>query len=354
MNIGIYLPKNLIPSEVFLLVSLLLIFGCWQPPVAQDAVFNDLKTGELWNDHAAYVDSWYAIEKIDEQTIIIGEPKSSQYNLSYLIIGENEAILFDTGAGERGDDVQSIGAVVKKFSNKPVRVVISHFHYDHTGGVDEFDGVTMIDLPHIRAKIEDGAYQVSALENAGTQRPLLTVNAWVKHNEVIDLGNRKIQFVNTPGHTPESVSLIDHHRKYAFTGDLIYQHLGGIIVFVPGSDHDKYIESIDSLVVMTGDGYRYFGAHGLPEYGKSWLMDVGGEFKKIKHDEIELELSASSLAPLVPLRQHAKGQILIYFTPFLNPSAIFSWWFATSILMPVFLLSLALLFRKKISFLGRR
>lgn len=62
--------------------------------VARDAVFDHLKTGDLWNDNAQYVDEWYAIEKIDAQTLIIGEPKSCQYNLSYLIIGKERAILF--------------------------------------------------------------------------------------------------------------------------------------------------------------------------------------------------------------------------------------------------------------------
>ena len=49
-----------------------------QPPVARDAVFDHLKTGDLWNENAQYIDDWYAIEKIDDQTIIIGEPKSSE------------------------------------------------------------------------------------------------------------------------------------------------------------------------------------------------------------------------------------------------------------------------------------
>ena len=266
---GKMMLKSLKSFVFAILVATTLIFGgCTKPPVERDAVFDDLKIGDLWNG-AEYVDNWYAIEKIDEQTIIIGEPKSSQYNSSYLIIGENEAILFDTGAGERGDDVQPISEVIKNYTDKPIRVVLSHFHFDHTGGVDEFDGVTMIDLPYIRAKSKNGTYQVSALENVGNQKPLLRINDWVKHKEVIDLGNREIQFVSSPGHSPDCVALIDHRRKYVFTGDFMYQHLGGIVVFTPGSDHDHYIESIDAMIDMTGDDYRYVGAHGLTAFTQS-------------------------------------------------------------------------------------
>lgn len=336
--------RDLIHWKGIRIANLIKKLGRWKMPVVPDAVFDNLKIGDLWNDNARYIDKWYATEMLDDDTIIIGEPKSPQYNLSYLIIGKNNAILYDTGTGKRNDGVQPINKVVKKYTDKPIRVILSHFHFDHTGGVDEFDGVTMIDLPYIHTKIKEGAYRVSALENAGTQRPLLKVMDWVKPNEIIDLGNRKIQFINTPGHTPESITLIDRQRKYAFTGDFMYQHLGGIVVFVPGSDHEQYIESIDALIAMTGDDYRYFGSHGLPEFDKKWLEDVGAEFKKIKQKEVNMSISVSSLAPLVPLRLHAKGQILIYFTPFLNPTRIFSWQFSLSLLF--FMLFALILFWK--------
>lgn len=306
------------------IVNIINILGYWRTPFARDSVFNNLKTGDLWNDNAKYIDKWYAIEKIDNDTIVIGEPKSSQYNLSYLIIGKNGAILYDTGTGKRSDGVKPISEVVKKYTDRPIRVVLSHFHFDHTGGVDEFGGVAMIDLPYIRTKTKEGDYRISALESAGTQRPLLKVIDWIKPNDIIELGDRKIQFLHTPGHAPESITLIDSKRKYAFTGDLIYKHLGGIVVFLPGSDHEKYIESIDMLIALTRDDYRYFGAHGLPEFDKDWLVTVGVELKKIKQKDVKMTISSSSLAPLVPLRLHAKGQMLIFFTPFFNPAIIFS------------------------------
>lgn len=310
--------------------------------MARDAVFDQIKIGDLWNDNAEYIDKWYAIEKIDPHTIIIGEPKSPQYNLSYLIIGTKSAILYDTGTGERGDGRQKISEVVKKYTDKPIRIVLSHFHFDHTGGVDEFDGVTMIDLPYIRAKSKGGVYRISALENAGIQRPILKVEDWIKPEEIIDLGNREIQFKNTPGHTPESITLIDRQRKYVFTGDFMYKHLGGIVVFLPGSDHEQYIESIDLLNATTGDDYRHFGAHGMPEYDKGWLEDVGAELKKIKNKEVNTVISVSSIAPLVPLRLHAKDQMLIYFTPFLNPARIFSWSFILGFLFFILLMLLVI------------
>jgi len=46
-------------------------------PHREDKVFVGLDIGELWSDRASYVDDWYAVEEIDSQTFIIGEPKSS-------------------------------------------------------------------------------------------------------------------------------------------------------------------------------------------------------------------------------------------------------------------------------------
>ncbi len=57
-----------------------------EAPYTKRDVFNDIKIGDLWSDQAKYVDAWYAIEAIDENTYIIGKPRSSQYNSSFLII----------------------------------------------------------------------------------------------------------------------------------------------------------------------------------------------------------------------------------------------------------------------------
>ena len=43
---------------------------------------------------------WFDVKHIGSKTYSLIEPQSSQYNVSYLLIGDSKSIMFDTGSGE--------------------------------------------------------------------------------------------------------------------------------------------------------------------------------------------------------------------------------------------------------------
>jgi hypothetical protein len=71
--------------------------GCFERVVEPEDVFGSIKRGETYGPASNMIDDWYAVELIDAQTFAINEPKSSQYNTSYLIAGNERAIMFDAG-----------------------------------------------------------------------------------------------------------------------------------------------------------------------------------------------------------------------------------------------------------------
>jgi hypothetical protein len=117
-------------------------------------------------------------------------PNTGKRNVSYLLLATRRALLFDTGPG-----IYSIRDVVRGLTSLPETVIPSHLHFDHVGRIAEFSDIALIDLEALRRQVKDG--------------------------EVIDLGGRRITVVNTPGHTSESVSLIDPSHQRLFTGDLV-------------------------------------------------------------------------------------------------------------------------------------
>ena len=331
---------------ILIVLPIVIVSIVAEPPYSKNDVFNDIKLGDLWSDKAKYVDDWYAVEEIDEHTYIIGEPRSSQYNSSFLIIGNDKAILLDAGAGEHPANIPDMRKMAESLTDKPVTLMLSHFHVDHIGDLDKFDGIVMLDLPYLRSRIKNqnrtsGSQpylRASVLETAIGARDIKVLD-WVKPGENIDLGGRQIQVLSTPGHTFESLTLVDHENKYAFTGDLMYQHLGGFVAFLPGSDLSVYIEAIDALIAKTGEDYRFFGAHGLQSYSSVWMKTVHQEMLNVRDETVDLKMSETFMIPGLPLRLHQKGQILIYLTPFFDSVFMFSSRFILTLAMAFIILT---------------
>jgi len=220
------------------------------------AAVADAERPPLWPG-ARWVDDWYAVEPIDERTFAIAEPLSPERNVNYLIVGEQRALLFDTGPGLR--DIRPVAAALTPL---PVTAAFSHLHYDHVGGLPRFDSIGSLDHPSIRARADaDGRFTPSLLQFASIAPPSWRITEWWPPDGAIDLGGRTLRVLSAPGHTPESLALYDEDRHQLFTGDFLYP--GDLYAFVPGSDLAAYRASAKKLLALTrhrGE-LAIFGAH---------------------------------------------------------------------------------------------
>lgn len=330
------------PWQRIVLVSVCLsLAGCYERIVEPTDVFGDITRGETYSPASILIDDWYAVEAIDSGTFAINEPHSSQYNTSYLIVGETRALMFDAGSGERPAGSRSMREIAERYTDKAITLILSHFHYDHIYDAAAFDGVTLIDHPDVRANIHDGIFTISPWESLDMERRSLNVAALVADGEVLDLGGRRLTVYNLPGHATESVVLFDRDRNQVFSGDFVYRHLGGIIAFAPGSDLVVYKASSDRLLQLTNDDTQLFGAHGIPRFGRDWLTLLDRELGMMARGEAEYRYVAHYLAPSIPWRVHQQGEMYIYTTPLVDPPFFWSKWMLllvlTACLLVVFL-----------------
>ena len=214
-----------------------------------------------------WFDDYYTIHKIDERTFAIGETRYYQLNFNYLILGDSRAVIFDAGTGQR-----DIGAVVASLTDLPVTFIPSHLHYDHIGNDVVFDRTALVDLPHLRARAENSKLKLTRFEHLGEVEgyplPELTVSEWLAPNETIDLGGRYLKVLYTPGHTQDSISLLDEEAGYLFAGDFLYP--GQLYGFLPNSNMGDYLQGAQTIESVSGMNLRVFGAHrddalGVPE-----------------------------------------------------------------------------------------
>ena len=301
--------------------------ACFERVVEPEDVFGAIRRGENYSPASKMIDSWYAVEAIDPQTFAINEPKSSQYNTSYLIVGNERAVMFDAGSSERPAGSKSMRQVAALYTDKPITLILSHFHYDHIYDASKFEGgVTLIDRPEIRAGVKNGLYTISMLESVDAEATPLKVTGFVADGDVIDLGSRTLDVLNLPGHTTESIVLIDRAHNQTFTGDFVYKHLGGIIAFAPASNLQAYKANSDRLLHVTNAGTQFLGAHGIPHFGRDWVSLLSNELGKIVSGKPDYRYVAHYLIPGIPVRLQQNATMFIYTTPLVDPSLFWSKW----------------------------
>jgi glyoxylase-like metal-dependent hydrolase (beta-lactamase superfamily II) len=236
-----------------------------------------------------WYDDYFTVQALDERTFAIGEPRYHQQNYSYLIVGAERAVLFDAGPGQR-----DIRPVAQSLTDRPITFIPSHFHYDHVGNEITFDDVAVVDLPYLRARARDSRLQLSFAEHLGVaeriEAPTLLVDEWLAPGSRISLGNRALQVLYTPGHTEDSISLVDLESDDLFTGDFIYP--GPLFAFLPNSGMGDYLQGADTVLGAVRANARIFGAHrvappGAPELAIEDVEDLESALRAIRAGELQ-------------------------------------------------------------------
>jgi hydroxyacylglutathione hydrolase len=234
-------------------------------------------------------DDYFTVQALDERTFAIGEPRYYQQNFSYLLVGSERAVLFDAGPG-----VRDIRPVVKSLTDRPVTFVPSHFHYDHVGNTITFERVAVVDLPYLRKRAPDGRLRLGFEEHLGVaegiEAPTLLVDDWLVPGSTLSLGDRTLRVLYTPGHTEDSISLLDVDSGFVFAADFIYP--GALAAFLPNSSMGDYLQGSTTVIDAVPPGARIFAAHrdappGAPELGLGDVRDLHSALQAIRAGELQ-------------------------------------------------------------------
>ena len=153
-----------------------------------------------------------AVKKLAENTYRISEWGAFGLVKMYLLVGNELALLIDSGYGKI--DLKSI---VARITDKPVMLMLTHGHLDHANGSAPFDAYLHendFDVydQHSNPKFLK-PYNKGIIIPKAHLKPLLP--------GMVDLGGRKVEVIHTPGHMLGSVCMIDTYSGMAFCGDTI-------------------------------------------------------------------------------------------------------------------------------------
>ena len=200
------------------------------------------------------MDGWFKVEEIDSDTYAISEYKHWEETHCYLLCGTNSAILIDTGLG-----VANIKAVTDSITELPVMVITTHVHWDHIGGHKFFENIAVhkaekdwlsvkfpIPLQIVKSNLVRDPCDFPSDFNLDNYQIYQGVPKSVFNDgDCLDLGNRILKVVHTPGHSPGHCCFYESERNYLYSGDLIY--CGCLDAFYPTTDPELYRQSVKKV-----------------------------------------------------------------------------------------------------------
>lgn len=209
--------------------------------------------------------------------------------------GRDRDLIVDTGVG-----VASVRDELADVLDKPVIALATHIHYDHVGGLHEFDDRMM---HRLEAPKMDPYEQLSSIRRvdfhpeeldylAAIGYPIetdllidalpyegydpaehrivpTTITRMVDDGDRIDLGDRSFEILHLPGHSPGNVGLWEEKTSTLFTGDAMYD--GPLIDQLPESNVEDYLITMERLRRQPAGVVH--GGHD-PSFGRDRLIEL--------------------------------------------------------------------------------
>lgn len=218
---------------------------------------------------------WFEVYRIRPNIFAIYEPYHWEESISYLVIGTKRSLLIDTGMG-----IGNIQEVIDNLiPSSSIQVINTHTHHDHVGDNWRFSGRIFGVHSEFGEENAKGSFEEAQNElkpgmiwekylpkdfNKKTYRiHPFQINNYVKEGDEIDLGeNQKLEIISTPGHAPDSISILDKKQRLLFIGDTFYQ--GPILLYRPETNLQDYLKSLEKLSKLTSKIDLILPGHNIP------------------------------------------------------------------------------------------
>lgn len=229
---------------------------------------------------------WYTVTRFADDVRLISELHITEFYRCNIwhIRGRDSDALIDSGMG-----VVSLREHVTLVTEKKLQAIASHTHFDHIGCHHEFEfrcvhsaeadllanptRLNTLADPYVTDEI------FTALPPAPYQSSTYAVKAapavrLLEDGDTIDLGNRQLEVIHTPGHSPGGIALWEAATATLFSGDIVYD--GQLIEDTYHANAEDYYRSMKRLLdfpVETVHG-GHFGSYGRERHRQiilQWL-----------------------------------------------------------------------------------
>ncbi|HYE81961.1 MAG TPA: MBL fold metallo-hydrolase [Clostridia bacterium] len=205
----------------------------------------------------------------------------------YAIHGKQNIYIIDTYLGP--DIMKQVNKYIEEvFGNKPVIVINSHSHWDHVWGNSQYSSTFIIAHEKCREyMLQDGLEKLEKYAKHQKGEVVLTYPN-LTFTDRIFFEEDNILVYHTPGHTDDSISVLDMQDKVLFAGD----NLERPIPFLMSRDLNRYINTLQDY--LDTDASIILGGHTGCE-GKSLALHNLDYVKRVFAGEI-IEIESEEFA----------------------------------------------------------
>ncbi|MFW5963822.1 MAG: MBL fold metallo-hydrolase [Natronomonas sp.] len=252
-------------------------------------------------------DEWYDVERVTDNSYRILE--GPYYGL-YLAAGTEQSVVIDAGIG-----IGDLRGLVEGLVDTPVALLLTHWHWDHIGNAAQFDDVRI----HERELSSEGRIALDGRSEEFLGRPANFLKRWqaagnelpegfdadeyaiepvenptpLSGEETFDLGDRTLESLHLPGHSPGQLGFLDRESGILYGGDVIHVD-EGLYVHLQGGDLRAYHETFERLRELRDGGVfdTLLTSHNAPFVGEELaILDrLGDGVRRILEGEADYEV----------------------------------------------------------------
>ncbi|MBI1725472.1 MAG: MBL fold metallo-hydrolase [Candidatus Tectomicrobia bacterium] len=246
---------------------------------------------------------WYTVTEFAPGSYQIVE--GGRYHM-FLFLGRDRAVAMDGGVG-----VGNLRKLHESITDLPIDFILTHTHWDHLGGAHQWaklgvhpKGKDQLAKDHA-ARAQGWAKQWGKPFPAGFDPASFTIRpstfGWtLQEGGTFDLGGRRFRVFDTPGHSPDSISLLDEREGVLVTGDLV-KPLDCLYLQVPTAILPDYAPSLRKLEKIAGEVKWICSGHTQPFGDASIIGEMARFMEEIeagRHEKAKKRFTPPGWGPL--------------------------------------------------------